>query len=141
MVILDLLNKSEKLIVFDLEDFIIIFESEPLSEIRSNFNIENINTFDVLDFDFYGDDILLSTRREGIFLVSSDGKVNDLLISEKSINNFKYIGDDRIIITINRVSDTNVKIYDDISIIDEFDYSLEQRLWSPNILSELLEIK
>jgi hypothetical protein len=36
--------------------------------------------------------------------------------------------------------DTNVKIYDDISIIDEFDYSLEQRLWSPNILSELLEM-
>jgi SAM-dependent methyltransferase len=38
------------------------------------------------------------------------------------------------------VMDTNVKIYDDISIIDEFDYSLEQRLWSPNILSELLEM-
>lgn len=38
------------------------------------------------------------------------------------------------------IMETNVKIYDDVSMIDAFDYSLEQKLWSPNILSELLEM-
>jgi SAM-dependent methyltransferase len=36
------------------------------------------------------------------------------------------------------VMKTKVSIFDDISRIDEFTYDLEQKLWTPNILKELL---
>ena len=38
------------------------------------------------------------------------------------------------------VMDTNVKICDENTIIDEFDYSLDQKLWTPSILIDLLKM-
>jgi len=38
------------------------------------------------------------------------------------------------------VMDTNVKIRDENTIIDEFDYSLDQKLWTPSILIDLLKM-
>jgi SAM-dependent methyltransferase len=38
------------------------------------------------------------------------------------------------------IMDTNIKVYDENTIIDEFNYLLDQKLWSPNIISELLKM-
>lgn len=38
------------------------------------------------------------------------------------------------------IMDTNIKVYDEHTIIDEFNYLLDQKLWSPNIISELLKM-
>lgn len=34
---------------------------------------------------------------------------------------------------------TNVKIYDDVGLIDSFEYSLDQTLWTPAVLTDLLK--
>jgi hypothetical protein len=107
-----LLLSNGMLKVFNLKDFEEVFECNPINEIKVNFSVEFLNTFDILDFDFYGDNILISTKREGLFLINSKGEVKDLLISEKGINNFKYMGDNKVLVTIERISNSNVKLYD-----------------------------
>jgi len=116
----------------DNETIDTVFETDAVDQIKSKFNIEHIYPFDITDFDIYGNSYLISTVREGIFMIDSEGQINDLMINEKGIQSFKYIGDNKVIVTIMGMNTSNVKIYDIIDnlLIESYNhlrYMNEQR--------------